>query len=410
MRRPFAVFLLVPLLLLAGCGAILRQQAPPIGTVEEIAVLGIPNARFWPDGRPDAIQRESEMAIGREAARLPRGPRPPVHFLAISGGADNGAYGAGLLTGWTASGARPEFNVVTGISAGALIAPFAFLGPDYDAQLREVFTGVLPTDVLVIPRQMAAAVSLVFGEALADISPLNRLIARHLTQEMLAAIGREYGRGRLLLVGTTNLDLQRPVIWNIGAIAASGHPDALDLVRSILLASASIPGAFPPVLIDVEHAGLRYQEMHVDGGAATQVFLYPPMLRLRDASGVGRVRTAHVVRNGRIDVEGSSTTRGVLSITRRAASTLLHFSGIGDINRIYLTTQRDGVGFRLAYIGADFQASRREPFDPPFMQALFDYGHAQGLAGDRWRSEPPVVGNLSPDVTPAPATAQRVRE
>jgi len=390
---------LLPLLilLLAGCGGILRLPAPPPAVAEGIPVLGLPNGRFWLDASPDALVREGAVMVARQAARNPGAPLPPAHFLAISGGGDNGAFGAGLMVGWSDSGQRPEFNVVTGISAGALIAPFAFLGPAYDPALREVFTDVLARDVLVVPRQVVAAFALLFGEALADTTPLSRLINRHANESMLAAIAAEYARGRLLLIGTTNLDMQRPVFWNIGAIAASGHPDALGLFRSILLASASIPGAFPPVLVDVAADGRAYQEMHVDGGAAAQVFLYPESLDLRgEASrrGFARPRTAYVIRNGRAAVEGGSTTRGVLSITRRAASTLLHFSGIGDISRIYLTAQRDGVAFRLAYIGPEFQADRAEPFDPAFMRALFDYGYAQARAGYPWRTEPPAVGSF----------------
>lgn len=314
----------------------------------------------------------------------------------MSGGGDNGAYGAGLMVGWTASGRRPTFDMVTGISAGALIAPFAFLGPDYDPKLREVFTELAPRDLILMRGRLRAVL---FGEALADTSPLYRLIERHVNEEMMAAIAREYGRGRLLLIGTTNLDLGRPVFWNIGAIAASGHPRALDLFRQILLASASIPGAFPPVLIDVEHEGRTYQEMHVDGGASMQMFLYPTLADVRRigwTGGVPRQRTAWVVRNGRLDIEWATTDRSILSITGRSAATLLHFSAVNDIVRIAMTTRRDGVDFRLAYIGPDFRAAREQPFDNRFMRALFDYGYAHGRAGDRWRETLRTIGSIEP--------------
>ena len=396
----------VPLVLLAlsGCASYLRLEAPPPAETETIAVLGVPNARFWLDASSESLLQEGLLMAGREArAARPAQTLGPQNFLALSGGGDNGAFGAGMMLGWTAAGTRPSFGVVTGISAGALIAPFAFLGADYDPQLRDVFTGQQARDILVVPRQALAAFALFFGEALADTSPLRRLIARHADEAMLAAIAAEYGKGRLLLIGTTNLDLQRPVVWNIGAIAASGHPDALGLFRRILLASASIPGAFPPVLVDVEHEGRVFQEMHVDGGAAMQVFLYPPSLVLGEAArqrGLVRQRNAYVIRNGRVDVEAGSTVRGVLSITRRAATTLLHFGGIGDISRIYLTALRDGVAFRVAYIGRDFQHPRSEPFDPGFVQALFDYGFERGRRGDGWRSEPAAVGTfVAPSAT-----------
>ncbi|WPB86693.1 patatin-like phospholipase family protein [Sediminicoccus rosea] len=398
LRRAAMLFLAA--LLMTGCASYIRLDPPPATETEDIPVLGLPNARFWLDASPERLIREGRMMAEREAATAQGRPLGPQNFLALSGGGDNGAFGAGMMLGWTASGTRPQFNMVTGISAGALIAPFAFLGPDYDPALRDVFTGQRAQDILLLPRQVAAVFSLFFGEAIADTSPLSRLIARHANEEMLAAIAAEYAKGRLLLIGTTNLDVQRPVVWNIGAIAASGHPDALGLFRRILLASASIPGAFPPVLVEVQHQGRVFQEMHVDGGATMQVFLYPPTINLRgeERGRWGpRQRTAHVIRNGRVDVEASRTPRGVLSITRRSAATLLHYSGLGDISRIHLTTQRDGVGFRVAYIGREFDHPRREPFDPAYMRALFDYGFERGRLSDGWRNEPSTVGVMGAD-------------
>lgn len=392
--------LLLAMLLPAACANINREDPPPGRSAEEIPILGIANARFWFDADPAALGREVGLMEARQAASLPparRGALAPANYLALSGGGDNGAFGAGLMVGWTESGRRPDFDLVTGISAGALIAPFAFLGPDFDPQLREVFTEVAPRDVALLRGRLRAVL---FGEALADTSPLYALIERHVNEAMLAAVAREYAKGRLLLIGTTNLDLGRPVFWNIGAIAASGHPGSLDLFRRILLASASIPGAFPPVLIDVEHEGRRHQEMHVDGGAALQMFLYPTLLDDRQPRS-RRQRTAWVVRNGRLDVEWASTNRSILSITARSASTLLHFSAVNDIVRIYLATQRDGVAFRLAYIGPEFQETRDEPFDNRFMRALFAHGVAQGRAGDRWLDRLRTIGSIEP-ARPAP--------
>ncbi len=401
LRAGFAT-LLAALLVLAGCGNINRLDPPPLAATQSLPILGIDNARFWPDADAAPLLREiRQLNERRTMAAGPRQEPAARNFLALSGGGDNGAFGAGLLVGWTASGRRPGFDVVTGISAGALIAPFAFLGSAYDPQLREVFTEVAPHDVLRMGSLLRAVL---FGEALADTSPLYRLIERHVNDAMLSAIATEYGRGRLLLIGTTNLDLGRPVLWNIGAIAASGHPQALDLFRRILLASASIPGAFPPVLVDVDLDGRAHQEMHVDGGAAIQMFLYPPTVSL-PAQPRGRgapvQRTAWVVRNGRLDTEWSATNRSILGIASRSASTLLHFSAVNDITRIFLTTQRDGVDFRLAYIGPDFDAPRGEPFDTAYMRALFDYGYRQGLQGDRWATSLRPIGSIERSA-PAP--------
>ena len=402
-RTAAALLLLV---MLAGCATIVRLPPPPAAAVTDLEILGVPEARFWADGDPAPLAAYLARVLRRQTAAAlpgPGGRLPPAHFLALSGGADDGAFGAGVLLGWTETGTRPSFDLVTGISAGALIAPFAFLGPSHDDRLRALFTEVTPGDILSLGR---IAFALLFSQSIADTSPLARLIYRHADQAMLDAIAAEHARGRLLLIGTVNLDVGRPVVWNIGAIAASGHPDALALFRSILLASASIPGAFPPVLLDVESGGRRFQEMHVDGGAAMQVFLYPPGLGtaavLRRA-GIVRERTAWVIRNGRVDVTEAEAPRGLISIAARSAQTLLHFSGIADIDRIYLTAQRDGVAFRMQSIGRDFDTPRPGFFEPSYMRALFAYGVARGRDPASWRTSPPPVGLIN---APAAAEAQ----
>ena len=159
--------------------------------------------------------------------------------------------------------------------------------------------------------------------------------------------------------GPTDLDAQQPVIWNIGAIAKSGHPRALDTIRRILLASAAIPGAFPPTMFDVTLDGKPYQEMHVDGGAFAQAFLYPAGLTRQRRARMTRGQqvvpaTAYVIRNGRLDAEWATTERSTMGIAGRAIATMIAASGFNDVIRMYNTTQRDGIGFNLAYIGSDF--------------------------------------------------------
>ena len=201
---------------------------------------------------------EQALSIEREARALgiPRGGAlPAVSLLSFSGGGDDGAFGSGLLVGWTAHGDRPQFKLVTGVSAGALIAPFAFLGTAYDATLAKVYTDIEPSEVFVARPVVLAALT---EDALSDTGPLYKTISNYITEDILAAIAAEYHKGRLLLIQTTDLDAGRPVIWNIGAIAASGNPRALDLLRHIMLASASIPAAFPPVMFDVEAKGQAF--------------------------------------------------------------------------------------------------------------------------------------------------------
>jgi predicted acylesterase/phospholipase RssA len=225
---------------------------------------------------------------------------PTAVFLAISGGGDNGAFGAGLLNGWTAAGDRPVLKLVTGVSTGALIAAFAFLGPAYDARLRRLYTTLSPSDIKR-ERPLYAALS---SDALADNTPLRKLVEKEVDQAFLDAVADEHQKGRLLLVATVDLDARHSVLWNMTKIAASKDPKALDLFRSIMVASAAIPGAFPPVMIDVEAKGRPYQEMHVDGGTMSQVFVYPPSLHVKKTArtyNIARERSVDVIRNARLD-------------------------------------------------------------------------------------------------------------
>jgi hypothetical protein len=377
----------------------------PAAVADRVIVLGIPNARFWPDTQGADLVREATEARGREltTGNLPNGRLPPANFLALSGGSDDGAFGAGLLCRWEDSGTMPSFKLVTGVSTGAMLAPFTFLGWPYRNQLCGLYTSLTPRDIA----EERGIYGAVFGDALADTTPLANLIARYVTPQMLSHIAREYHNGRLLLVGTTDLDDQRPVIWNIGAIAASGSPEALQLVHKILRASAAIPGAFPPVMIDVEANGRRYQEMNVDGGAVAQTFLYPPDIGLRvdlKSAEHARERHAYIIRNGRLDPDWASVERQFLSIVGRAILTMIHYSGYNDVLRIYATTKRDGVDFNLAYIEPDFSYGKHDFFDPAYLRALFDYGYAKGGNPSTWHKSPPVL-EISNE-TPSQRTAR----
>jgi len=231
-----------------------------------------------------------------------------------------------------------------------------------------------------------------FQDALADNAPLQKLVAKFVTAEMLKEITVEHAKGRSLLIGTTNIDARRPVIWNIGKIAASENPKALELVRKILIASAAIPAAFPPMMIDVYADGKHYQEMHVDGGASAQVFVYPPQLKLAEIAeeaGITRDRRAFIIRNSRLDPDWADTKRKTLSIAQRAVSSLIQNQGVGDLYRIYTTTQRDGVDFNLAFIPATFNFSTTKPFDQHYMNELYNVGYNLGKAGYRWAKVPP---------------------
>ncbi|WP_422001062.1 patatin-like phospholipase family protein [Reyranella sp.] len=377
-----------------GCATPARGPALPRDKLLEASVLGLPNERFYPVLGSEALAAEFVAAGERQMARqgVASLAELKLDLLAVSGGGEDGAFGAGLLCGWTEHGDRPTFDVVTGVSTGSLTAPFAYLGSGYDPQLRYVYTGITAADVL---RERGVTAAL-FDDALADNAPLFQTISRVLDDRMLQDIARAYQSGRLLLIGTTNLDAQQPVIWNIGAIAASGHPRAADTIRRILLASAAVPGAFPPTLFDVTSGDKSYQEMHVDGGAFVQSFLYPATLTTQRRQRMAAHRpvataTAYIIRNGRLDPDWADVRREMLGITGRAISTMIVASGYNDTVRIYYTTQRDKVAYNLAYIGPDFTGKLPKPFDQDYMRALYDYGYQRARNGYPWARRPPLV-------------------
>lgn len=380
--------------LLPGCRTLPRLDAVPPTLTENATIPGIPNARFWLDRDLNPFIRSVVEDFRREqqanqSAENGNQPLPPIYMLGISGGGDDGPFAAGLLAGWTVHGDRPQFKVVTGISAGALIAPFAFLGPQYDDVIRRVATTVKRENIFHFRNSLVGLAS----DGMADSKPLAHLVAQYVTPALLEEIAREFAKGRVLEIGTTDLDAGRAVTWNMGAIASSHSPQALELFRNIMIASASIPGAVSPVMINVEVDGKPYQEMHVDGGVITQVFLYPSRIlpELARATGTPLQRAVHayVIRNGRLEPEWSQTSRRTLSVGGRAISSLVEMQGISDIHRIYETARNDRVDLNLAYIGADFDAKPHARFDSVYMKALFDYAFQAAARGYNWQKAPP---------------------
>ena len=373
---------------LHGCGTIPLRKPLPETLSEKAQVPGIPRAKFWGDVKP----KFSSAVLGQPREKLSQQfsgiMGRPHHYLALSGGGANGAFGAGLLVGWSAAGTRPEFTMVTGISTGAIMAPFAFLGPAYDTQLKEMYT-TYSTNDLVIRHNILNALT---GSAATSTGPMRRMLAKYIDEQVMAAIAAEYAKGRRLYVATTNLDAKRPVIWNIGLIATSGQPEALDLIHQVILASASIPAAFPPVLIEVEANGKRYDEIHVDGGTASQVFLYPAdfdwkhVLEKLEVTGTPE---AYVIRNSFLTPDWETVRPSILPIANVSIASLIRTQGIGDMYRIYLDCQRDGIDFKLAYIPEDFDLKPTEEFDPVYMGKLFDFAYELAKNGYPWSDGPP---------------------
>lgn len=400
---------LVGLILAVGvipaCGALPEREPFTPGHAERARIQGFPeDIRFWADSPSTVVIREAKERADaeRKAGRYRNGRPPPSHVLALSGGGEDGAFGAGLLVGWTAHGSRPTFDIVTGVSTGALIAPLAFVGSSRDEELRIAYTTIDKNSILV----RRGLFAMLGGESLALTGPLREMVSRFVTPELLAAVRDAYAEGRRLYVITTNLDTQRPVLWDMGRIASSDHPRAPELFREVLVASAAVPGLFQPVYLDAEADGRSFPEMHVDGGVTAQVFSIPVagvVAATSTGPGAGRQRTIYVVVNNRMQPQFEQAKRGLLAISRRSVSTLIKVHGAGGVRDIYHLARSVKADFRLAYIDRDFTDVAPEPFDKTYMNRLFQYGYDLGRRGYPWKLVPPGVGEDAPaPLVPSP--------
>lgn len=383
-----ALILILPVMFISACASAPKRNPLPEEFKDIAQIPYIPDARFWGDQLPPHLLDALEVEKIQIERKEPEAMAEPIHYLALSGGGGNGAFGAGILVGWTQTGNRPKFRAVAGISIGALTAPFAFLGSEYDGVIKELYTTTSTEKIL----KKRSWLSIINSDALTDTEPLRKIIVDVIDGHVLEQIALEHNKGRRLFVGTTNLDAERPVIWNIGAIAASGQPNALEVVHNILLASAAIPGIFPPVYFSVEADGQTFDEIHVDGGAASQVFLYPVTLDLHwMEKQIGLVGEDHiyVIRNSRLEPEWQSIPPKVYPIIKRSIETLVRTQGIGDLYRIYLGARRDKMDYNLAYIPSEFHERPKEQFDPEYMKKLFDLGHSMSKNGYPWKKSPP---------------------
>ena len=376
-------------LFLTGCSTVIPRNPVPEELWPVAQIPGIDLARFWGDQIPPQLEQQfHSLSEDQLQARLPALFGQPHNYLAISGGGAEGAFGAGILVGWSKAGDRPEFQIVSGVSTGALIAPFVYLGPAYDDVLEEVYTTTSTPDILT-PRSW---LTIPFSDAAAESAPMLALIRRHIDDDIIGAIAAEHRKGRRLFIGTTDLDQMRARIWDIGAIAASGRVGAKDLVHKIMLASASIPGAFPPVRIAVEANGQIYHELHVDGGTTTQVFLYPAAIDWR--KGLQRLKVheepvTYVIRNAKLTPDAEIVPQKLIPIASRSISSLIRTQGRGDLFLIYGLCVRDGIDYNLAYVPESFNETANEVFDPVYMRKLFDLGYSLGKAGYPWEKAPP---------------------
>jgi hypothetical protein len=375
--RPFAP--LAAMFILAGCSSLPRTPYTASDAAAS-SVLDLSELRTYAD-EPASTFVKADVSFRAG----------PLNYLAISGGGADGAYGAGVLNGWTAAGTRPKFAVVSGVSTGALIAPFAFLGPAYDATLRDVYTSGIAESLLDTP----SIVHALFGSGLFGNARLRELVARYIDQDMLAAIAAEDARGRKLLIVTTNLDTQRTVIWDMGRIAAIGSAQALGLFRDVLAASASIPVVFPPMLIDAEANGRRFQEMHVDGGVTAPVLTLPEAFLLRNGGFARGLRmNIYVLINDKVERDFQLVRNSTIDIAARASASVTKTQIRSVLYATYDFARRNNFGFNLTYVDRDVPSPGSFGFETSYMRSLYQYGFDRARTGDFWAKAPPSDDTL----------------
>jgi len=379
-------------LILSACGSV-PDRHPYLADANALGSIGnFEDIRFWGDEAPADLVGLIKSFKPEEATTTRSALYGTEHdYLAISGGGQNGAFAAGLLVGWTSLGTRPEFEIVTGISTGALVAPFVFLGPQYDYILQEVY-GTYSTDELMKKRGYLKALT---GDAMASSAPLKALLEKYLTPDIIEQLAKQHETGRQLFVSTTNLDAKRPVIWNITAIAASRDPQARALIVKVVLASASLPATLPPVLFEVEVDGQVYDELHVDGGVTSQVFVYPSAIDWKFVTSQLNVKgtpQVWVIRNSKLNPQFDPVKGSLLSIANSSVDSLIRTQGIGDLYQVYINALRDNLEFNLAFIPPEFEFESTETFDTEYMRALFDFAYKKITNGYGWYRRPPQLG------------------
>jgi hypothetical protein len=404
--------LMLGFLVLTGCHTVPRRSAPPdlIGAATPVGFS--PNVRLVTTDLRTFTALAPAFFGGLHGAAN----GGTIDILALSGGGSGGAYGAGALAGMSRAHARPQFEMVTGVSAGALLAPFAFLGPDWDARMQEAFTGERSAKLLRSPTRSILS-RLLSPRGLPHRNALFKLVDHFVTPQMIAAVAREAATGRQLIVATTDLDKHETVLWDLGEIAEHGGPAARTLFRDVLIASASVPGVFPPVLIRVHDGNHEYDEMHVDGGVTTSVFSMPLIVGIQSTE-LPMLRGAHLymIVNGQLARTPRTTRYNTIDILSNAFAAELTYKTREAIVDNIAASHRLGMDFSLTEIPVDYPQASFIDFDQQHMQALFDYAADCAARGLLWMTPAQSIRrNMGTYLTPesgqpsCPAAAKPVR-
>ncbi|CAM4404828.1 patatin-like phospholipase family protein [Vibrio agarivorans] len=376
------------LLTLVACSSTERKA---IEISDDYAPLESEFIRTW-DGDANSFDSALFNRYSREHFQNRLNQDGVVNYLALSGGGFNGAFSAGILTAWTEKGTRPEFDVVTGVSTGAIVSIFAFLGSDYDHVLKELYTETDFNDLF----ETNNVFSIFSEKALFDNSKFEAKVQSIINDQLVTEIAFESRLGRKLFIGTADLDHQRLAIWDIGRIAEYGSPKATRLIQDLIIASSSVPGAFPVRKIELNIEGTTFDELHVDGGIVRQVFFAPQWFDIKTMAS-GDKQNLYVLRNGTLHPKYKPTQISFFDISARSMDTLLLSQGVGDIEFIFHYAQGNNINFNLAYIGQDFpEVEGEDPMGKDYMQRLYQYSYRKKVNDVAWESVPPSIRFLYP--------------
>ncbi|UPW19243.1 patatin-like phospholipase family protein [Agarivorans sp. TSD2052] len=383
--RKLVMFIIV-LVLVACSGHSARHASQHSELMSPLATSGI---RYW-DGESKEITghdlaSEYQQIISSRQSRK-RGLPDDVYHLALSGGGINGAFSAGVLNAWTVNGNRPEFDLVTGVSTGAIVSIFAYLGSDYDQTLKNYYTNTSMSSLF----ELNSVLSMLGGKPALNTKGFEEKVRSYVNTETVAKLANERSKGRLLIIGTTNLDNEKMSMWDIGKIAQVGTQQSVEMIQNIIIASSSVPGAFPAQTIIVDDGKQRYEELHVDGGVSRQVFL-APQWAYHSPYLAGLPQHVYVIRNGVLKPNYQIIENSLTEIGLRSISTMIRNQGIGDVEHIYHFSQRHKMSFHLAYIDNDFPLISEEAFTKEYMTSLYYYGYQNMLAKQLWETVPPSL-------------------
>jgi len=368
---------------LSGCVHV--RHAVPENLVGKAVVVGMPDMRYYTDKPASLFMRQSLADSFKDEGKsdyLVNGIKTyPV--LIIGGGVSNSAYGIGLLKGWLKEGSRPVFKIVTGYSSGSILAVATFSGKDYEDWLADLFTSISTKDVV----RQKSIFGILFGDSVYSSALFAKKIDNIVDEDLMAKIAQEHAKGRRLYVGTSDLDAQGFVIWDMGALASKGGPDSVKIFRKIILASCSFSAMLPPVYFQVEAGGRRYDEMHADGGVIGGIFY---IHQLMEGVGFRGFRTRLYVLNCcYMSPHSKQVEANLAAITSRLIETNGASKMAGDTYRIYAFAKEKGWDYNLAYIPEDFKPNQKEMFDRKEMQRLFKRGYDDAAEGYKWHKAPP---------------------